>query len=66
MTRDVGGHSQTEALHVTERLRRRNFGHNDLQIAIDDRGSYTNPWTVNSSGFNILADEELMESILRG
>lgn len=60
---DDGGHPQTEALHVTERLRRRNFGHIDLQITIEDPGEYTKPWTVNLSGFNFLADEELMESI---
>ncbi|HEY6340240.1 MAG TPA: hypothetical protein VIY49_02005 [Bryobacteraceae bacterium] len=60
---DDGGHPQTEALHVTERLRRPNFGHIDLQITIDDPGAYTKPWTVNLSGFNFLADEELMESI---
>jgi hypothetical protein len=60
---DDGGHPKTEALHVTERLRRRNFGHIDLQITIDDVGAYTKPWTVNLSGFNFWADEELMESI---
>ena len=60
---DDGGHPQTEAMHVTERLRRRNFGHIDLQITIDDPGAYTKPWTVNMSGFNFMADEDLMESI---
>ena len=40
---DDGGHPQTEAMHVTERLRRRNFGHIDLQITIDDPGAYTKP-----------------------
>jgi len=60
---DDGGHPQTESLHVTERLRRRNFGHIDLQITIDDPGAYTKPWTVNLSGFNFFADQELMESI---
>ena len=60
---DDGGHPQTESLHVTERLRRRNFGHIDLQITIDDAGAYTKPWTVNLAGFNYFADQELMESI---
>jgi hypothetical protein len=60
---DDGGHPQTEVMHVTERLRRRNFGHIDLQITIDDPGAYTKPWTVNMSGFNFMADEDLMESI---
>ena len=60
---DDGGHPQTESLHVTERFRRPNFGHISLQVTIDDPQAYTKPWSVNLSGFNFLADEELMESI---
>ena len=60
---DDGGHPQTEALHVTERLRRRNFGHIDLQLTIDDPKAYTKPWTVALSGFDFVPDEELIESI---
>jgi hypothetical protein len=60
---DDGGHPQTESLRVTERLRRRNFGHIDLQITIDDPGAYTKPWTVKLSGFDFFADGELMEGI---
>ena len=60
---DDGGHPQTEALRVTERFRRRNFGHMDLQVTIDDPKAYTKPWTVNLSGFNFVPDEELIESI---
>jgi hypothetical protein len=48
---------------VTERFRRPNFGHISLQVTIDDPQAYTKPWTVNLSGFDFLADEELMESI---
>ena len=54
---------QTESLHVTERFRRTNFGHISLQLTIDDVRKYTKLWTVNLSGLNFLADEELMESI---
>lgn len=60
---DDGGHPQTEALHVTERFRRPNFGHIDLQVTIDDLKAYTKPWSVKLSGFNYFADQELMESI---
>jgi hypothetical protein len=63
---DDGGHPQTEALHVTERFRRPNFGHIDLQVTIDDPKAYTKPWTVKLSGFNYFADQELMESIMVG
>jgi hypothetical protein len=41
------GHPHTEALRVTERLRRRDFGHLDVQITIDDPKAYEKPWTVS-------------------
>jgi hypothetical protein len=40
------GHPHTEALRVTERLRRRDFGHLDVQITIDDSKTYMKPWTA--------------------
>jgi len=43
---DLVGHPSTDALHVTERFRRRDFGHLDLQITIEDPKAYTKPWTV--------------------
>jgi hypothetical protein len=42
---DLAGHPSTEALHVTERFRRRDFGHLDLQVTIDDPKAYPKPWT---------------------
>ncbi len=60
---DMNGHPQTEATHVTERFRRRNFGHIDLQITIDDPKAYSKPWTVAVAGLNFLPDEERVESI---
>jgi hypothetical protein len=38
---DVAGHPSTDALNITERFRRRDFGHLDLQITIDDPKAYT-------------------------
>jgi hypothetical protein len=60
---DNNGHPQTESMHVTERLHRRDFGHMDLTITIDDQKAYTKPWTVTVAGFNLLPDEELIENI---
>jgi hypothetical protein len=60
---DMNGHPQTEAAHVTERFRRRNFGHIDLQVTINDPKAYTKPWTVALAGLDFLPDEELIESI---
>jgi len=43
---DQVGHPTTDALHVIERFHRRDFGHMDLQITIDDPKAYTRPWTM--------------------
>jgi hypothetical protein len=43
---DNGGHPATESLRLTERFRRRDFGHLDLAITIDDPKTYTKPWTA--------------------
>jgi len=60
---DMNGHHQTEAMHVTERFRRRNFGHIDLQVTIDDPKAYIKPWTVALAGLDLVSDQELIESI---
>jgi hypothetical protein len=59
---DVNGHPTTEALHVTERFRRRDFGHLDLQLTIDDPKAYSKPWTVNLS-WQFQPDTELLEYV---
>jgi len=43
---DQLGKPTTEALRVTERFHRRDVGHMDIQITIDDAKAYTRPWTV--------------------
>jgi hypothetical protein len=59
---DQGGKPATEALHVTERFRRKDFGHMEIQITIDDPKAYTKPWTVTEP-LNLLTDTELMEFV---
>ncbi|HEY2385080.1 MAG TPA: hypothetical protein VGK48_28220 [Terriglobia bacterium] len=59
---DDPGHPHTEALRVTERFRRPDFGHLDVEITFDDPKAYTKPWSV-SIPFNLLPDTELIESI---
>lgn len=59
---DTGGHPHSEALHVTERFTRRDFGHIALQITIDDPKAYTKPWTV-SYELRLLPDTELLEYV---
>lgn len=59
---DMNGHPQTESTHITERFRRRDFGHIDLQLSIDDPAAYIKPWSANLQ-LNYVPDEELIESI---
>jgi hypothetical protein len=59
---DMDGHPQTESTHITERFRRRDFGHIDLQLTIDDSAAYTKPWSANVH-WGYAPDEELIESI---
>jgi hypothetical protein len=59
---DQLGKPSTEALHVTERFRRRDFGHMNIQITIDDPKAYTKPWKVNEE-VHLLPDTELLEFI---
>ena len=49
--------------HITERFRRVNFGHIDLQVTIDDPAAYTKPWTVALAGWDFLPDVDLIEGI---
>jgi hypothetical protein len=59
---DNSGHPGTEALRLTERFQRRDFGHIDLQMTIKDEKAYSKPWTVNLV-FNLQLDTELIEYV---
>jgi hypothetical protein len=59
---DQLGKPSSEALHVIERFRRKDFGHMDIQITIDDPKVYTKPWTITEQ-VRLLPDTELMEAI---
>ena len=56
------GYPHTEALRVTERYRRRDFGHIDLQMTIDDPKAFTRPWTIHTE-LVFEADTELLEYV---
>ncbi len=59
---DINGHPSTDALHLTERYHRVDFGHMSLEITIDDPKAYTKPWTVKESP-RLLPDTELLEAV---
>jgi hypothetical protein len=59
---DIEGHPHTEALHITERFRRRDFGHMDLEITIDDPKSFTKPFSLKMAK-TLTPDTDLIESV---
>src|ERR1700694_3336457 len=57
---DHDGHPHTEALRMTERYRRRNFGNLDLEVTLLDPGAYARPWTVAVRA-ELATDTEMLE-----
>jgi putative oxidoreductase len=51
----------SDALHVTERWHRRDFGHLEETVTIDDPKAYLKPWT-NKIVLTLQADTELLDS----
>jgi hypothetical protein len=61
-TIDLAGHPHTEALKVTERFHRRDAGHIDLQVTLEDPKAYARPWTLPIE-LELIPDGELIEYI---
>jgi hypothetical protein len=59
---DNDGRPATDALHVTERFVRKDFGHMDVQITIDDAKAYTKPWNATLP-LKLLPDTDLLEYV---
>jgi hypothetical protein len=57
---DHDGHPHTEALRMTERYRRRNFGNLELEVTLSDPAVYTRPWTVSVRA-ELAPDTEMIE-----
>ena len=58
----LGGYPHTEALRMTERIRRTDFGHLEIAVTFDDPKAYNKPWTFRLSA-RLAADTEMMESV---
>ena len=58
---DFGGHPQSTTLRLTERLHRRDFGHIDVQMTLDDPHVFTKPITVTTQ-WVLQPDTDLIES----
>jgi hypothetical protein len=59
---DFGGHPQSGTLRLTERLHRRDFGHIDVQMTLDDPHVFTRPITV-ATQLVLQPDTDLLESV---
>jgi hypothetical protein len=59
---DSGGHPHSDALRVHERFHRRDFGHMDLTVTVDDPKMYTRPFTIKVTEV-LLPDTDILESV---
>jgi hypothetical protein len=59
---DFGGHPHTESLRITERWRRADLGHMDVQVAFVDPKAYKRSWTVPVR-VNLRPDTDLLEYV---
>ncbi len=57
---DARGHTHSDALRVTERFHRIDFGHMDLQVTINDPKAYTKPFTYTLKQY-LMPDTDLFE-----
>ena len=58
---DQTGKPTSDALHVTERFRRTDFGHMEIQSTIDDPKVYTKPWQVKQQ-VRLMPESDIFES----
>jgi hypothetical protein len=59
---DGFGHAHTDRLHLTERYRRVDFGHLEIEVTVSDPGAYLEPWTATIEA-ELVPDVELIEYV---
>ncbi len=59
---DFDGHPHSEALHMTERYRRRDFGHMEVTATFEDPKIVAHSWTI-AVQMDLAADRELLEYV---
>src|SRR6185436_10545538 len=57
---DVFGHPHSEELRITERFRRLDFGHLDVEMTFEDPQMYSKPFTVKIP-HTLMADQDIFE-----
>src|SRR5437879_2820206 len=60
---DLEGHPFTEKTHITERWRRPDLGHLEVEFTIDDPSSYVKPWTIKRISDLAPKGEEVAEYV---
>lgn len=59
---DMRGNPMGSAAHVTERIRRPNWGNLEIEVTVDDPKLYTKPWTVRMDQWAV-PDTDLIDEI---
>jgi hypothetical protein len=59
---DLAGHTHSEALRTTERFRRRDLGHMEIQETFDDPQTFTKPWSITFQA-DLAPDIDVIEYI---
>ena len=54
------GHPHSDQLKIAERFHRRDFGHMDLRLTIDDPKAYRKPWSIDIP-YELVPDTELLD-----
>jgi hypothetical protein len=60
---DRRGHPHTEKLHTIERFTRKDMGHMEIKVTVDDPGAYAKPFTLTFNARLSNKGDELMEYI---
>jgi hypothetical protein len=58
----IGVYPHTERMHLTERYRRSDLGHLDVNVTIEDPGTFSKPWRTNAT-WELAPKEELIEYV---
>jgi hypothetical protein len=59
---DAIGHPRSESMHITERYRRRDFGHIDLEVTFEDPKYYTKPFRL-AARLTLIPDSDVFEYV---
>jgi len=59
---DASGSPMTDAAKITERFRRVDFGHLEIELTVDDPKAYTKPWTIKLDQ-TIKLDTDMLDAV---